>query len=67
MESKSTAPLYRLRKERGMTQAQLAAASGVNSRQIQRVELGTSKAENLTLKNALALADALEVDVRELI
>ena len=51
----------------GMTQAQLAEASGVNIRQIQRVELGEAEAGNLTAKNLIAIADALGVDVRDLI
>ena len=51
----------------GMTQQQLSAASGVNARQIQRVELGESTAGNLTAKNLLSLADALGVDPRALI
>ena len=50
-----------------MTQAQLAEASGVNVRQIQRVELGEAEAGNLTAKNLLAIADALGVDARELL
>ncbi len=51
----------------GMTQQQLADKSGVNIRQIQRVESGSSAAENLTAKNFLAIADALGVDPHELI
>lgn len=50
-----------------LTQAQLAEASGVNIRQIQRVELGEAEAGNLTARNLLAIADALGVDVRELL
>lgn len=60
-------PLKDLRASAGFTQQQLADASGVNIRQIQRVELGESDAGNLTAKNLLAIADALGVDVRELI
>lgn len=51
----------------GLTQHQLAAASGVNVRQIQRVENGESEAGNLTARNLLAIADALGVDPHELI
>ena len=51
----------------GLTQQQLADKSGVNIRQIQRVESGSSAAENLTAKNLLALADALGVDPHDLI
>lgn len=56
---------YRLKA--GMTLAQLSEKSGVNVRQIQRVESGQSKAGNLTAKNFLALADALAIEPHELI
>lgn len=55
------------RRMAGMTQAELAGASGVNIRQIQRVELGEADAGNLTAKNIIALADALGVNVRALV
>ena len=51
----------------GLTQQQLAAASDVNVRQIQRVESGASSAGNLTARNLLAIADALGVDPHDLI
>lgn len=60
-------PLRDSRISAGMTQQQLAKLSGVNIRQIQRVELGEAEACNLTAKNLLAIADALGVDPRELI
>lgn len=50
-----------------MTQQQLSDMSGVNIRQIRRVEIGESEAGNLTAKNILAIADALGVDARDLI
>ena len=50
-----------------MTQSELAKKSGVNIRQIQRVELGEAEAGNLTAKNLLAIADALGVDISELL
>lgn len=50
-----------------LTQAELAQKSGVNIRQIQRVELGEAEAGNLTTKNLIAIADALHVDIRRLI
>lgn len=56
---------YRLKA--GLTQAQLSKASGVNIRQIQRVELGEAESGNLSAKNIIALADALGVDVRALV
>ena len=55
------------RRGEGMTQAELAEASGVNIRQIQRVELGEAEAGNLTAKNLISIADALHVDIRRLI
>lgn len=50
-----------------MTQTELAKKSGVNIRQIQRVELGEAEAGNLTAKNLLAIADALGVDAKFLL
>lgn len=50
-----------------MTQKELAEKSHVNIRQIQRYEGDTSDAGNMTLKNAIAIADALECDVRDLL
>lgn len=50
-----------------LTQSELAKKSGVNIRQIQRVELGEAEAGNLTARNLLFIADALGVDARELL
>lgn len=55
------------RRMAGVTQTELAAKSGVNIRQIQRVEIGEAEAGNLTAKNLIAIADALDVDARELL
>ena len=55
------------RSSMGMTQKDLAEKSGVNIRQIQRYESGTSGCGNMTLKNAIAIADVLECDVRDLL
>lgn len=51
----------------GLTQQQLADASGVNIRQIRRVELGTSETGNMSARNLLAIAKALNVDPEKLI
>lgn len=59
--------LKEARIERGLTQMKLADLSGVNIRQIRRVELGTSDAGNMSARNLLSIADILEVDPRELI
>ena len=45
----------------------LSEESGVNVRLIQNVELGTGEAGNMAAKNLIAIADALGVDVRELL
>lgn len=55
------------RRMAGMTQAQLADKSGVNARQIQRVELGEADVGNLTARNLVALADALDMDAKHLL
>ena len=60
-------PLRAARIASGLSQQQLSDLSGVNVRQLQRVELGESEAGNLTAKNLLSIADALGVDPRELI
>ena len=51
----------------GMTQQQLSDASGVNIRQIQRVEGGESDIDNVSAKNLLALSDALGIEPRQLL
>lgn len=55
------------RRMAGITQAELAEKSGVNVRQIQRVETGEAEVGNLTAVNLIALADALEVDAKSII
>lgn len=55
------------RLELGLSQRALADAAGLNLRQLQKMESGEIAMGNVTLKNALALADALGVDVRSLI
>ena len=59
--------LKTLRKAAGMTQGDLAAASGINIRQIQKIETGEIQVENITLKNAKSLADALHVSIDSLL
>lgn len=51
----------------GMTQRELAEKSGINIRQIQKYESGEYDTGNMTLKNALALAEALECEVKDLL
>lgn len=59
--------LRHLRAETGLTQSQLAAASGINLRQLQKIEAGEIKLGNVTLANAVALAKALGIEAEELI
>ena len=56
-----------LRKAAGLTQAQLAAAAGINIRQIQKIESGEIRIGNLTLANASRLAAALGVTIEQLL
>lgn len=67
MDDKYKSPLKFQRVALGMTQQQLAEASGVNVRQIRRVESGCSTEGNMTAKNLLAIADALGVDPHTLL
>lgn len=64
--NKITGLLYE-RTSKEMSQKELAEKSGVNIRQIQRYESTDSNTENMTLKNAIAIADVLECDVRDLL
>lgn len=66
-KSDSVIPLLAIRIEKKMTQKELAKLSGVNIRQIARIESGESKAQNVTVGNMVALADALGVDIHELL
>lgn len=67
-ESNSTARISYLRSRARISQGTLSKESGVNVMTISKLERGVAKMENLTLKNAIALADALGVqDLRELL
>lgn len=55
-----------LRLVRGLTQQELAERAHMSISQLQRLEYGERKIENLSLKSALALAKALGVEVEEL-
>lgn len=59
-------PVQVLRLTRGMTQQELATAAHMSVSQLQRIEYGERKVENLSLKTALTLAKALGVEVSEL-
>lgn len=55
-----------LRSLAGFTQMELSRRSGVGVRQIQKVENGESKLENITLGTARKLAAALQVSTDDL-
>lgn len=55
-----------LRRSKGLTQNELAKRAHMDISQIQRLEYGERKVENLTLKSAINLANALGVDVKDL-
>ena len=48
-----------MRKEKGLTQKQLAEQIGVNIRWVQKLEAGEIKLENITFLNAIKLIRAL--------
>lgn len=50
-----------------MTQSELAQKSGIYIRQIQKVESGEIETGNMAAKTLFALADALGVDISELL
>lgn len=51
----------------GMTQRELSEKSGVGIRQIQKYESGEYDTGNMTLKNAVSLAHALECNAEDLL
>ncbi len=57
------AQLTRIRKEKGMSMRQLAAATGLEYSQIQRIEKGKV---NFAFSTLVALAQGLELDFGEL-
>lgn len=59
--------LYIIRTAKGMTQAKLAELSGINARQIRKIETGEIKTKNITIGTITALSHALGVGIEELI
>lgn len=51
----------------GLTQQQLADRAALNLTQYQKIEAGTTRPERMTLKNAAALARALEIPIEKLL
>lgn len=52
--------LKTIRQERGLTLKELSEKSGIHFVQLSKYETGVSKLENMSLKNAVILAHALE-------
>ena len=59
--------LAKLRKDAGLTLHQLAEKSGVNFMKIHQIERGTIKVENIALKTAQKLANALDCAPKDLL
>ena len=59
--------LAQLRKAAGLTQAQLAEASGLSVRMIQNYEQGFRDVNGIGIKRAKAIADALGCTIEDLI
>lgn len=55
------------RKKQGLTQADLANRAELNIRQIQKIENGEAKTENIALKTMQAIAKALNTKIDDLI
>jgi transcriptional regulator with XRE-family HTH domain len=62
VDTMNTTRIAQLRKERGMTQEQLAFQAGISVRTVQRLESG----EDMSLSTLNLVANALKVDVRDL-
>jgi len=64
----ATSRLAELRAQAGISQGTLPKMSGLHVMKISKIERGVTNMENVTLKNAIALADALKIlDLRELL
>ena len=50
-----------------ISQTELSRRSGVNLRQVQKLVAGEILLSNMTAKNALSIADALSIDLRDLL
>lgn len=59
--------IRQMRTDAGLSQAQLAAAAGINLRQLQKIEAGEIKLPNITLATGKKLADALGVKIEDLL
>ena len=55
------------RLEKELTLKKLAELSGIHYMKIQQIETGKIKPENMTLKNAVKLANALDCSTKDLL
>lgn len=55
------------RRALGLTQQQLADRAGLNLTQYQKIEASTTRPDRMTLRNAAALARALEIPIEKLL
>lgn len=55
------------RKKQGLTQTNLASRAKLNIRQLQKIENGEARTENITLKTMQAIAQALNIKIDDLI
>ena len=62
----SSNPVALRRHELSLTQARLAEKAELNIRQVQKIEKGETDLGNLTFRNAVRLAAALELSLEEL-
>lgn len=60
-------PLKVIRREKGLTQKQLAEESGVNQRTIENYECGKTDLKKASIETGIALAKALDCRVEDLI
>ena len=59
--------LTEAREKKGLSQRQLAKKVDMHYMQINKIETGKIKIENISAKNFIALSEALEVDPKELL
>jgi transcriptional regulator with XRE-family HTH domain len=59
--------LQRIRNSRGLSLSQLSKLCGMGIRHIHRFERGESPVENMTARNLKRLADALNVQMEDLL
>lgn len=58
--------LKRCREAKGWSQAELAKRAGISKRVLQNLEQGVRDVNKMAVDTALRLADALEVDIRDI-